>query len=195
MKFVIATNNPGKLQEVSDILKESGHEAISLKELKMDAEVEETGKTFAENALLKARAIAKMSGFPTIADDSGLMVEALGGEPGIYSARYCGVHGDDDANNEKLLKKMKGQTNRRAKFVCAVCAVFPDGAVLEAEGECPGEILYERQGGGGFGYDPLFYVPEFEKTFAQMNKEEKNRISHRRKALDQLKNLLNYHTE
>lgn len=190
MKFVIATNNSGKLQEFFDILKEFGHEAVSLKEINIDADVEETGETFEENAFIKADAIAKLSGFPTIADDSGLMVEALGGEPGVYSARYCGTHGNDAANNQKLLEKMEGVKDRRAKFVSAVCAVFPDGKVLEAVGECLGEILLEPKGDGGFGYDPLFYVPALRKTFAQMDKSEKNMVSHRKKALDKLKILL-----
>lgn len=190
MKFVIATNNNGKLQEFRDILKEFGHEAVSLKEMEIDTDVEETGETFEENAFIKADAIAKLTGLPTIADDSGLMVEALGGEPGVYSARYCGTHGNDAANNEKLLKKMEGVSDRRAKFVSAVCAVFPDGKVLRAIGECPGEVLFELKGDGGFGYDPLFYVPALGKTFAQMDKTEKNKVSHRKKALDQLKILL-----
>jgi non-canonical purine NTP pyrophosphatase, rdgB/HAM1 family len=190
VKFVVATNNGGKLQEFRDILKEFGHEAVSLKEVNIDTDVEETGETFRENAYMKAGTIAKLSGLPTIADDSGLMVEALGGEPGVYSARYCGRHGDDAANNEKLLEKMKGNKERRAKFVSAVCAVFPDGRVLQAEGECPGEILHEPKGNGGFGYDPLFYVPALGKTFAQMDKTEKNMVSHRKKALDKLKILL-----
>lgn len=190
MKFVIATNNPGKLREFLDILEEFGHKAISLKELGVEKEVEETGQTFCENAFIKASAVANWTGLPAIADDSGLMVEALGGEPGVYSARYCGYHGDDDANNRKLLEKMDGITDRRAKFVSAVCAVYPDGRVLEAEGECAGEILSAPKGDGGFGYDPLFYVPELGKTFAQMDKNEKNKVSHRKKALMELKKLL-----
>ncbi len=190
MKFVIATNNKGKLQEFYDILKEFGHEAVSLKEMGIDTDVEENGQTFQENARIKATAIAQLCGLPTVADDSGLMVDALSGEPGVYSARYCGVHGRDDLNNQKLLEKMQHISNRKGKFVSAVCAVFPDGTILEATGECPGEILSELRGDGGFGYDPLFYVPELEKTFAQMDKAEKNQVSHRKKALDQLKELL-----
>lgn len=190
MKFVVATNNPGKLKEFQAILQEFGYEAVSLKEIDLDTDVEETGVTFRENAFIKAEAIAKLSGLPTVADDSGLMVDALNGEPGVYSARYCGRHGDDPANNQKLLENMADIKDRKAKFVSAVCAVFPDGKVLEAEGECLGEILYELKGDGGFGYDPLFYVPELQKTFAEMNPQEKNTVSHRKKALDKLKLLL-----
>ncbi len=190
MKFVIATNNKGKLQEFYDILKEFGHQAVSLNEMGIDTDVEENGETFQENAFIKAKTIAELCGLPTIADDSGLMVDALGGEPGVYSARYCGVHGRDDLNNQILLQKMEHISNRKGKFVSAVCAVFPDGTILEATGECPGEILSELRGDGGFGYDPLFYVPELGKTFAQMDKSEKNQVSHRKKALDQLKELL-----
>jgi XTP/dITP diphosphohydrolase len=159
MKICAATGNAGKLRELRRILEAQGHEVVSQKELGITIEPDETGTTFAENALIKAETICKASGLPTIADDSGLCVDALGGAPGVYSARYCGHHGDDEANNDKLLDAMKEvpEEKRGAKFVSAVCFILPDGRHLTCMGECPGSIAFERLNGDyGFGYDPLF---------------------------------------
>ena len=159
MKICAATGNAGKLRELRRILEAQGHEVVSQKELGITIEPDETGTTFAENALIKAETICKASGLPTIADDSGLCVDALGGAPGVYSARYCGHHGDDEANNDNLLDAMKEvpEEKRGAKFVSAVCFILPDGRHLTCMGECPGSIAFERLNGDyGFGYDPLF---------------------------------------
>ena len=163
MKICAATGNAGKLRELRRILEAQGHEVVSQKELGITIEPDETGTTFEENALIKAETICKASGLPTIADDSGLCVDALDGAPGVYSARYCGHHGDDEANNDKLLEKMKdvpaGQ--RGAKFVAAVCFILPEGRHLTCVGECPGRVAFERLAGDyGFGYDPLFIPDE-----------------------------------
>ena len=155
MKICAATGNAGKLRELRRILEAQGHEVVSQKELGITIEPDETGTTFAENALIKAETICKASGLPTIADDSGLCVDALGGAPGVYSARYCGHHGDDEANNDKLLDAMKEvpEGKRGAKFVSAVCFILPDGRHLTCMGECPGSIAFERLNGDyGFGY-------------------------------------------
>ena len=148
MVFAVASNNPGKLREIQRILDAGGHEAKSQRELGYDFEVEETGKTFEENAYLKAEALCRRSGLPTIADDSGLCVDALDGAPGVYSARYCGRHGDDEANNDKLLAALGDlpREKRGAKFVSAVCLVLPDGRSLTAMGECPGWVGFVRRG-------------------------------------------------
>ena len=159
MKICAATGNAGKLRELRRILEAQGHEVVSQKELGITIEPEETGTTFAENALIKAETICKASGLPTIADDSGLCVDALDGAPGVYSARYCGHHGDDEANNDKLLAAMQAVPagQRGAKFVSAVCFILPDGRHLTCMGECPGSIAFTRLCGDyGFGYDPLF---------------------------------------
>ena len=159
MKICAATGNAGKLRELRRILEAQGHEVVSQKQLGITIEPEETGTTFAENALIKAETICRASGLPTIADDSGLCVDALGGAPGVYSARYCGRHGDDEANNDKLLDAMQAVPagQRGAKFVSAVCFILPDGRHLTCMGECPGSIAFERLCGDyGFGYDPLF---------------------------------------
>ena len=185
MKICAATGNAGKLRELRRILEAQGHEVVSQKELGITIEPEETGTTFAENALIKAETICKASGLPTIADDSGLCVDALDGAPGVYSARYCGHHGDDEANNDKLLEEMKDvpAERRTAKFVCVITCLWPDGRRIVARGECPGQILFAPKGTGGFGYDPVFYLPELEKTYAELAPEEKNAISHRARAL------------
>ena len=153
-----ASNNAGKLKELRRILEQMGHEVKSLRDLCIDLDPEETGTTFAENARIKAEAFCKASGLPTVADDSGLCVDALHGAPGVYSARYAGHHGDDAANNAKLLHEMAdvpaGQ--RAAKFVSAICFMLPDGRALEVAGECPGSISFAETGSNGFGYDPLF---------------------------------------
>jgi len=182
-KFVLATHNPGKLKEMSAILAELGIQVVGPDELGIDVEVEETGTTFAENAMLKARAICAASGLPAIADDSGLCVDALNGGPGVYSARYGGEGLDDRGRTMLLLQNMRGQTTRAAHFACAICCVFPSGDTLTAEGRCEGAIAFAPMGEGGFGYDPVFLVPEKAKTFSQLTAEEKNAISHRGKAL------------
>ena len=182
-KFVLATHNPGKLKEMSAILAELGIQVVGPGELGIDVEVEETGTTFAENAMLKAQAICAASGLPAIADDSGLCVDALNGGPGVYSARYGGEGLDDRGRTMLLLENMRGQTTRAAHFACAICCVFPSGDTLTAEGRCEGAIAFAPMGEGGFGYDPVFLVPEKAKTFSQLTAEEKNAISHRGKAL------------
>lgn len=182
-KFVLATNNPGKLREMAAILGELGVEVIGPRDLGISMEVEETGTTFAENAMLKAKAICEAAKLPAIADDSGLCVDALNGAPGVYSARYGGEGLDDKDRYMLLLQNLRGQTTRAAHFACAIACAFPNGDELTAEGICPGTIAFAPMGEGGFGYDPVFFVPEFRKTFGQLTAEEKNKISHRGKAL------------
>ena len=183
MKFILATHNPGKLREMSDILSHLGVEVVSPADMGITVEVEETGTTFAENAMLKAKAICAASGLPAIADDSGLCVDALNGGPGVYSARYGGEGLDDRGRYMLLLNSLRGQTTRAAHFACAIACAFPDGKTLTAEGRCDGAIAFAPLGEGGFGYDPVFLVPEKGKTFAQLTAEEKSAISHRGRAL------------
>ena len=205
MKLVLASKNKKKLAEMNDILSHLGVEVCSEAEAGVDVEVEETGTTFAENALIKAETICKASGLPTIADDSGLCVDALDGAPGVYSARYCGHHGDDEANNDKLLAAMQAVPagQRGAKFVSAVCFILPDGRHLTCMGECPGSIAFTRLCGDyGFGYDPLFIPadcgvgktdkrPNTEnRSYAQLTPDEKDAISHRGNALAELEKQL-----
>ena len=182
-KFVLATHNPGKLKEMGAILSRFGVEVVSPKDLGVTVEVEETGVTFAENAMLKAKAICASSGLPAIADDSGLCVDALNGGPGVYSARYGGEGLDDQGRYRLLLNSLRGQTTRAAHFACAIACAFPNGDTLTAEGRCDGTIAFAPMGDGGFGYDPVFFVPELKKTFAQLTAEEKSAISHRGRAL------------
>lgn len=181
MKVLAATGNQGKIREFSQILAPLGFETVSPKEIGLDLDPEETGTTFAENAKIKALAFMQACDMPVIADDSGLMVDHLGGAPGIYSARYA--EGSDADRCEKLLKNMAGAKTRSARFVSSVCMVFPDGKIVEAEGYCEGEINFSPVGENGFGYDPVFYIPGMDKTVAQMSADEKNAISHRGKAL------------
>ena len=183
MKFILATHNPGKLREMADILSHLGVEVVSPADVGITVEVEETGATFAENAMLKAKAICAASGLPAIADDSGLCVDALNGGPGVYSARYGGEDLDDKGRYTLLLNSMRGQTTRAAHFACAIACAFPGGKTLTAEGRCDGAIAFAPLGGGGFGYDPVFLVPEKGKTFGQLTAEEKSEISHRGRAL------------
>ena len=182
MKIIAATKNKNKLREFGEILKD--FEIISQEEAGIDIDVEETGTTFEENSRLKAEAIFKATGIAAIADDSGLCVDALGGEPGVYSARYGGEGLDDEGRVELLLKNMKDvpDEKRAARFVCAITLVGNEG-VITARGECEGKIDYEPKGENGFGYDPVFYVEQFGKTTAEISAEEKNAISHRGKAL------------
>lgn len=182
-RFVLATHNPGKLKEMAAILGQFGVEVVSPKDLGITVDVEETGTTFAENAMLKAKAICKAANLPAIADDSGLCVDALNGGPGVYSARYGGADLDDKERYILLLNNLRGQSSRKAHFASAIACVFPNGKTLTAEGRCDGTIAFAPMGEGGFGYDPVFFVPEKAKTFAQLTDEEKNEISHRGKAL------------
>lgn len=186
MKFVIATHNQHKLQELQRILAPLGIEAITA-DL---SEVEETGTTFAENAFLKAQSACREMGLPAVADDSGLEVEALDGRPGVYSARYAGENATDAQRMEKLLGELEGvpAEKRGARFVSAVCCVFPDGERIQVEGECPGAIAFAPAGEDGFGYDPVFLCGE--KTFAQMTAAEKDAVSHRGKALEKFSQAL-----
>ena len=186
MKFVIATGNPGKVKDFNLLLSRLGHEAVSLKYLNINADIEETGETFKENAYIKAKTIYDIVKIPTIADDSGLCVDALNGRPGVYSARYGGEGLSDRDRCIKLLEEMNDKENRDAKFVCSICAIIDEKHIIETSGECKGVLLKEIAGDNGFGYDPLFYVEEFGKTFGEISKEEKNQISHRRKATDKL---------
>lgn len=187
-KLIVATGNAHKLKEIREIF--GGTEVISAYDVGYTGDPEETGKTFAENAVIKAKAAADALGLPALADDSGLCVDALSGAPGIYSARYAGGHGDDKANRAKLLKNMRGVKNRNARFVCSVALCFPDGKIVCAEGETSGKILEEERGNGGFGYDPLFYSDDLKKGFGEASAEEKNSVSHRSRALEALKKAL-----
>ena len=181
--YVIATNNAHKLHEIRDILENDRRKFVSMKEAGIATDPEETGTTFEENALIKARAACKASGLPALADDSGLEVDALNGEPGIYSARYC--EGSDQDRVDFLLKKMENvpEENRGAQFVSAIACVYPDGTEFAIRGICRGVILHENHGEGGFGYDPVFWVPEEKESFSSMSQERKNQISHRANAL------------
>ena len=183
MKFVLATHNPNKIREMGAILGQFGVEVVSPKELGITVDVEETGSTFAENAMLKAKAICELAKLPAIADDSGLCVDALNGGPGVYSARYGGPELDDAGRYRLLLENLRGAGARTAHFHTAIVCCFPNGDRLDAAGDCFGTIAYAPQGDNGFGYDPVFFVPELRKTFAQLTPEEKNAISHRGNAL------------
>ena len=188
MKIVLASHNQGKVKEMGAILAKYGVELVLQSELGVNIDVEETGVTFRENALLKAHAVAKATGMPAIADDSGLMVDALNGAPGVYTARYGGEGLTDEQRYRLLLSSLSGQTNRAAHFYSCIACVFPTGEVLTAQGVCDGTIAFAPMGQDGFGYDPVFFVPELRKTFAQMTAEEKNTISHRAKALAAFRN-------
>lgn len=200
MVICAASNNAGKLKELRRILERMGHEVKSLRDLGIDLDPEETGTTFAENARIKAEAFCQASGLPTVADDSGLCVDALNGAPGVYSARYAGHHGDDAANNAKLLHEMHDvpADKRAARFVSAVCFLLPDGRELLVEGECPGTVAFTETGTNGFGYDPLF-VPDrvglpdgtttentARRSYAELADAEKDAISHRGRAMEKL---------
>lgn len=190
MKLVLASKNQKKLAEMSEILRHLGVEVILQSEAGVDVDVEETGTTFEENSLLKARAVMEASGMAAIADDSGLCVDALNGAPGVYSARYGGPELDDVGRYRLLLENMRGQMPRTARFVSVITCCFPNGDVLTARGECEGTVAFAPQGEGGFGYDPVFFLPGLRKTFAQLTPEEKNAVSHRGKALEQFQKTL-----
>jgi XTP/dITP diphosphohydrolase len=191
-EVVIATRNPGKLREIEAILSPLHLKLLSLRDFPDLPEVEEDGATFAENAGKKARAIARLTGRPAIADDSGLAVDALGGQPGVLSARYAGGNATDRERYQKLLDEMAGipEGKRQATFVCVLAVAFPSGKMQVVEGECRGWITFAPRGKHGFGYDPIFFVPEFAKTMAELEPEVKNRISHRARALEKLKLIL-----
>jgi len=186
MRLIIASNNKHKIKEIKEILGEKFDEIISLREAGIDHETVEDGKTFAENAYKKAREIAEISGEASLADDSGICVHALGGAPGIYSARFAGEHGNDEANNALVLERLSGKDDRTAHYTCAMSLVYPTGEHISAEGYMYGTITENPRGSGGFGYDPLFILDGESRTVAEMSEEEKNAVSHRRRALDAL---------
>lgn len=193
MKLILATNNEHKVREMREILGDHFTEMITLKEANIDHETVEDGLTFRENALKKAREITEITGLPALADDSGLCVMALDGMPGVFSARYASTddnNASDQANRDLLLKNMEGITDRRAYFACAIALTMPDGTSYETEGKFWGEIGFEEKGENGFGYDSLFFVPEFNMTSAEMSPEQKNSMSHRGEALRELEKLL-----
>ena len=180
-KIVVASGNKNKIREISEIF--NGVEIVSMQELGFDGDIPETGETFKDNAYIKAKFIAERFNVYALADDSGLCVTALGGAPGVYSARYGGPELDDAARYRLLLENMRGTRTRTAHFTSCIACVFPNGDTLEAEGVCPGTIAFAPQGDGGFGYDPVFFLPELRKTYAQLTAEEKAAVSHRGKAL------------
>ena len=184
-RLVVATGNMHKLREIAEIF--TDFEVVSQKEMGFDEDVEETGVTFAENALIKARAASKALNCIALADDSGLCVDALGGAPGVYSARYCGYHGDDQKNRDKLLENMQGVENRAAHFTSAIALVYPNGKEVVVEGHTYGKILHEETGTGGFGYDCLFESDDLKKSFGLATAEEKNAVSHRFRGLQKLR--------
>lgn len=195
MDYIIASHNVKKRDELDRILNPLGIRVLFAEEAGVElTDAEETGTTFEENAFIKAESGCRESGMPCVADDSGLTVDYLDGAPGVYSARYSGVHGDDEANNQKLLKALEGvpDEKRGAAFVSAICCVFPDGRKITVRGECRGRIGYEPKGDGGFGYDPLFLPIEYngELTMAQLTAEQKDAISHRGKASRALAEIL-----
>ena len=191
--MIAASSNAHKIKEIQSIMSKFGVKVVSRKEAGVpEFEIEEDGETFEENSLKKAEAIMKATGKLTVADDSGLMVDYLGGAPGVYSARFAGEECDDEKNNEKLLKHLEGlpAEDRKAKFVSVITLMFPDGNTIVARGECPGRIIETPTGENGFGYDPLFVPDGLSKTFAQLSDKEKNSIGHRARALEKLEEIL-----
>ena len=196
MKLVLASKNAHKLVEMRDILSQLGVEVVLESEVGVDVDVEETGATFEENAFLKARAVMEASGLPAIADDSGLMVDALNGAPGVYSARYGGPGLDDAGRYRLLLENMRGVLDRKCRFVSAITLCMPSGDIVTARGECPGTLAYAPKGEDGFGYDPVFQPDGYTCSMAELRPEEKNAISHRGNALKILKEeLRNYYAD
>ena len=191
-KIVFATSNAGKMREIREILKDLGAEILSMKEAGVDVDIVEDGDTFAANALIKAKAVWEKTGGIVLADDSGLVIDALNGEPGVYSARYMGEKTSYEIKNKNLIDRLEGvpDEKRTARFVCAIAAVMPDGSERVTEGTIEGRIGYEEKGEGGFGYDPIFYVPEFGCTSAELTAEQKNAASHRGRALEKMKEKL-----
>lgn len=190
-RIVLATKNKGKIKEMRELLAPMNIEVLSLADFSPVDDAEENGATFAENAMLKARYYFAHTGTPCLADDSGLEVDALGGRPGVYSARYSGEDATDAANNAKVLREMEGieKDKRTARFRCAM-ALVGEGIELTTDGTCEGTLLTEERGQGGFGYDPIFYVPKFDRTLAEMSSEEKNSISHRGAAVRKMADLI-----
>lgn len=186
MKVIAATKNKGKIKEIQTVFRTLGIEVISQGDIDINVDIEETGKTFEKNALIKAHAVSLMCDDPVLADDSGLCVEALEGRPGVYSARYAGEDATDADRMQKLLMELEGQKNRKAKFVTVVAFILPDGRQITASGEVQGRITLEPRGDGGFGYDPIFFCDELNKTFGEATGEEKNSVSHRSRALQNL---------
>lgn len=184
-RFIVATKNEGKLKEIRKVLEGMPFEVISMVQAGINDDIEENGKTFEENSYIKASYIARITGEIVMADDSGLEVDCIDGAPGIYSARFNGIGAKDIDNNNKLLTMMSNvpMEERSARFVSAICVVLPDGNNFTVRGTCEGYIGFDPKGDKGFGYDPLFYLPEFKKTMAEMNLDEKNKVSHRGKAL------------
>jgi XTP/dITP diphosphohydrolase len=184
-RFVVASKNKGKLKEISEILSDFPFEVVSMETVGIDKDIEEYGSTFEENALIKAREVSEITGEIVMADDSGLEVDYLGGAPGIYSARFAGENATEEDKNNKLLKLLEGVPfeERTARFVCVIAVVFPGGESFTVRGTCEGHIASKPEGKNGFGYDPLFFVPAYGVTTAQLDPEEKHRISHRGKAL------------
>lgn len=191
-RIVFATGNEGKMREIREILSDLEVEVLSMKEMGIDIPIEENGTSFTENALIKARAVAECCGEIVLADDSGLEIDWLNKEPGIYSARYMGEDTSYRVKNANLIARLDGvpDEKRTARFICAIAAVFPDGEALTTHGEIEGRIAFEERGENGFGYDPIFYIPELSKTSAELSDEEKNQISHRGKALRLMKEEL-----
>ena len=191
-KIVFATTNEGKVKEIKEILAGFPIEVVSMKEMNITADIEENGVTFEENSLIKARKVSKLTGLPAMADDSGLEVDYLNGEPGIYTARYLGRDTDYNYKNNYIIEKLKNvkDEERSAKFVCVISLVLPDGREFIKKGVMEGRIAYEIKGENGFGYDPVFYLPEYGMTSAELSGEEKNKISHRGKALGAMKELI-----
>lgn len=190
---VIATGNKHKLDEIGAILKDFKLQVLSMKDVSLEGlEIVEDGNTFEENALIKAKTVMEKTGKLALADDSGLEVDILNNQPGIYSARFAGEKATDEENNNKLLTLLNDVPleKRTARFVCAMAAIFPNGDTIVLRGECPGIVGFEPKGNGGFGYDPLFIVEEYNKTFAEIGEEKKNKISHRARALEKLKEEL-----
>lgn len=191
-RILFATGNQGKMKEVREILADLGVEVISMREAGVSAEIVEDGETFEENAVIKARTIMELTGEVTLADDSGLEIDALGGEPGVYSARYMGADTSYHIKNNDLIRRLSQvpRQQRTARFVCSIAAAFPDGEIITTDGVIEGLIGYEEAGENGFGYDPIFVVPQLGCTTAQLSDEQKNEISHRGKALRKMKEEL-----
>ncbi len=191
-RIVFATGNAGKIKEINMIMQDTGMEVVSMKEAGITVDVEENGSTYEENALIKARAVADCTDAIVMADDSGLEIDYLNKEPGIYSARYLGEDTSYRIKNANLIERLEGvaDAQRTARFVCAIAAVLPDGKELTTRATIEGRIGYEEKGENGFGYDPIFFVPEFGKTTAELTEEEKNKVSHRGKALQLMKEEL-----
>ena len=190
MRIIVATKNQGKIREIKNIFSDIDVEIITQEEANIVIDVEETGDTFEKNALIKAKAVSLLCDDIVMADDSGLCVEALDGRPGVYSARYAGEGASDAQKIEKILDELKDAANRNAKFICCIALIMPDGREFTTTGEVRGEILKSPQGEGGFGYDPIFYSTELEKSFAAASAKEKNSISHRGRALRAMYDVL-----